>query len=996
MFGWTRIATLVAVAAAVTIATGVAGATSKPGSVSATGSRLASAGKVGSAAARRAAVLKTANLRTRAGAKRYLRALGLNPHHVVIQRGIRNYAGASCPGAGWSCTSTAHPVVQIAAVDGKNTFHCATARCAVIQVAATGTKPNPNFASCIRTTGLTQSCSITQLCPTNQSCSATNKAIVVETANKMSGLTQTASYTATITQGSTSGSNTACAYQTISIDGSTVAKRGTQVNVALEAHQSISITQDATTGANTAENAVQNPTTGTWDCDSSPLTQRQTMNSSAMGLASITQNENATDGGPNVDLDIEQNQGSGYGTASGPTSATFTQTNTLNALALTPVGPVTQTQSSLSGGLQARVNQYSSTQSTATANQAETQCERTQTSGPLPAYCTPDSPSLVPSTNPSPLLSPMPTEVQHGPLRKGPCCSTQAGSTNETFTINQSSTQNNDAGQSQNQTNDVQADCSTGGTCTVTQDTSVNGSTTHNVVQGTSVNASIVCSGGTCTPSTGGTAVVDTPFSFDFVDPALANAFGSWQIEYATCLKLVDYPDAPAQAGSQLQPDGAQSIDISADGLTYTFTLRPGYVFSPPSNAPVTADAFKRALERVLDPAQNSPGRPLLHDIVSIVSDGDRVLQIQLAHPDGSFLARLALPFSCAVPPDTPVDPNGLGPLPSAGPYYVTSYTPGSQLVLTRNPNYPGPRPASLDQIVLRFDVDPATALAQVEAGTADYATTLPPDAYAQVAQDFPSQLFVNPLPSIRALALNTSRPLFSSVAARQAVNLAINRTALLAAHGGGAFAGSPNEQYLPPTVPGFRDEDIYPLTGPSATDLARANALVDQAGIRGQTAVLYVGGSQADLAVASLLADELAQIGINVDVHSFANVVTRIGTLGEPFDIADTGWIDDYLDPANTLNVFFDGTTIRPTGNFDWSYFNDPSYNAQLEAASLLTGPARYTTYGNLDVDLVRNAAPLAAYGTINQRDFFSARMGCQTYVPQFGIDLASLCVKR
>src|SRR5436309_3568274 len=100
MFGRTRIVTLAAVAAAVAMAmamaTGVAGATSKPGSTPAGGSHMASAGKISTAAAGRSALLKAANLRTRAGAARYLRAIGVNPHHFVIQRGIRNYAGAKC------------------------------------------------------------------------------------------------------------------------------------------------------------------------------------------------------------------------------------------------------------------------------------------------------------------------------------------------------------------------------------------------------------------------------------------------------------------------------------------------------------------------------------------------------------------------------------------------------------------------------------------------------------------------------------------------------------------------------------------------------------------------------------------------------------------------------------------------------------------------------------------------------------------------------------
>jgi hypothetical protein len=105
----------------VAIVTGGAGATSTSTLAPAAVAHAATAGKVSTAASRRGTLLKTANLSTRAGAARYLRAIGLDPRGLVIQRGARNYAGANCPGAGWSCTSTAHPVVQIASAGGQNT-----------------------------------------------------------------------------------------------------------------------------------------------------------------------------------------------------------------------------------------------------------------------------------------------------------------------------------------------------------------------------------------------------------------------------------------------------------------------------------------------------------------------------------------------------------------------------------------------------------------------------------------------------------------------------------------------------------------------------------------------------------------------------------------------------------------------------------------------------------------------------------------------------------
>ena len=206
-------------------------------------------GSVGAGAARTPAK-QAINLSTKAAVKQYLRSIHVNPKGVVIQRGLRNYAGSSCPGAGWTCTSTSHPVVQVASTGGSNVFQCASSSCAVVQTSAAPLATNT--AKCIKTTGISQSCSITQTSATKN-----NEAIVVQTANKTSGLTQSASQTAQIIQKATgdstvANSNTACVLQTTTIDGSTaVLKKGMPVTVTLDAHQSISIKQDSNCSAAT-------------------------------------------------------------------------------------------------------------------------------------------------------------------------------------------------------------------------------------------------------------------------------------------------------------------------------------------------------------------------------------------------------------------------------------------------------------------------------------------------------------------------------------------------------------------------------------------------------------------------------------------------------------------------------------------------------------------------------------------------------------------------
>src|SRR5436309_1697588 len=90
---------------------------------------------------------------------------------------------------------------------------------------------------------------------------------------------------------------------------------------------------------------------------------------------------------------------------------------------------------------------------------------------------------------------------------------------------------------------------------------------------------------------------------FDYTDPAIAYTGDDWQLEYATCAMLVNYPDKPAPAGRQLVPEVAKTLPVISDGgKTYTFTIRKGFRFSPPSNEPVTAQTFKYAIERSQNP----------------------------------------------------------------------------------------------------------------------------------------------------------------------------------------------------------------------------------------------------------------------------------------------------------------------------------------------------------------------------------------------------------
>jgi YVTN family beta-propeller protein len=509
----------------------------------------------------------------------------------------------------------------------------------------------------------------------------------------------------------------------------------------------------------------------------------------------------------------------------------------------------------------------------------------------------------------------------------------------------------------------------------------------------------------------GGTLRVVAQRDVDFIDPALA--LGADPIEQAIAAKLLNYPDnASPGVGQFFVPEVAAALPRrSADGKTFTFTIRKGFRFSPPSNAAVTAQTFKDSIERTLNPGTKSFAADFVtyiageksylagtaRHISGITVRGDE-LTIRLTQPRGDFLAWIASSFFAAVPSGTPIDRGGVRTISSAGPYYVSSYIPGQGIVLKRNPNYGGARPHHLQEIDFTPNVPQAKALAEIEAGRVDYSLNGPPPDQAKrlaarygpdskAAKAGRQRYFVGPVAIEAYLILNTSRPLFANVRMRRAVNYAIDRRALKSLYG---LPGEPTDQYLPRALPGFRDVHVYPFV----PDVVRARRL---AGSRHRTAVLYTGNDLLSRNRATIIRSSLSAIGIRVVVKTFADAGgAEAGKKGAPFDIVDGGWAWDYFDPSDFLNVLLDGRSIRAAGNENQSYFDDPAYNRRLEAASKLTGTARYRAYAKLDADLTRHAAPMVAVGSVIHEDFYSARTGCQAYAPvPASADLAALCIR-
>src|SRR5919201_1142072 len=416
----------------------------------------------------------------------------------------------------------------------------------------------------------------------------------------------------------------------------------------------------------------------------------------------------------------------------------------------------------------------------------------------------------------------------------------------------------------------------------------------------------------------GGTLHINISASdVDYIDPQLSYYVPGWALLYTTCRQLLNYPDKGGKAGTRLYPDGAASFPkVSRGGRVYTFTLRKGMKFS--NGQPITAKNYKFAIERAANPKMASPAGPFMGDIagwtkantsggkVSGVTARGNKLIIRLTAPHADFLSRVAMMFFCPMPRNTPIVAAGVNSFPGSGPYYVSSRVPGRTIVLKKNKFYRGSRPHNANEIDVNVLTNQDTSLLQTERGSVDYDLGGHPGTEdARLGRQYGvnrRQYFVNPDISTKYFSMNNMHaPFAGNLALRKAVNYAIDRKALIATQG--AFAGGPTDQLLPPSLQGYKNANIFPFR----SNLSQARSLLK--GSRPKV-TLFEGGSDIRKARAAALQAQLGRAGISVNITQLATGVmyTRCGTKSEAasgaMDLCDVGWVADYPDPFDFVDV--------------------------------------------------------------------------------------------
>jgi YVTN family beta-propeller protein len=512
-------------------------------------------------------------------------------------------------------------------------------------------------------------------------------------------------------------------------------------------------------------------------------------------------------------------------------------------------------------------------------------------------------------------------------------------------------------------------------------------------------------------------------------DPAAAWMPPIWQMLSVTNDGLVGYRRTGGPAGDTLVPDLATTLPAPVDGgRTYTFHLRPGIRYS--NGPPVRPEDFRRAIERVLaigvaafeytgivGAAQcgRAPGRcDLARGIVA--NDKADTVTFHLTTPDPEFLYKLAFPFADAVPPATPDHRVQPAQLPATGPYMTRSFVPLHQWVLVRNPRFhqwssqaqPGGYPS---RIILRLDIPPGPAASAVELNRADVLLSPLPASIYQLATRFASQLHSGPLGATVGLVMNTRVWPFNVLAARQALNYAIDRARLIRLIGGPLMA-QPTCQILPPAMPGYQPYCPYTISpsrtgGWIAPDLARAEQLVRASGTRGAKVTVISGRFGTPIPVQATgryLVSVLDQLGYraSLQVIPWRN--------GNPYDrrlfdsrqraqIGWFSWYQDYPAPSDFIRTLLTCQSFLPDnpGNSNAAEFCNQRIDAQVTQALALqphNPSAAWALWARIDHEIVGQAPWVPIY---NPRSLvmLSTRVGNYQFDPNLPVLIDQLWVR-
>ena len=513
------------------------------------------------------------------------------------------------------------------------------------------------------------------------------------------------------------------------------------------------------------------------------------------------------------------------------------------------------------------------------------------------------------------------------------------------------------------------------------------------------------------------------------LDPQINYTLQFWQLYQASYDGLLAFRKVDGPRSFEVVPDLAEALpEISKDGKSLTFKLRSGIKFSNGND--VTVNDVKASFERIFkvssptagsfyngivgaDKCLKTPATCKLDQGVVVDAATNKIV-INLTAPDATIKYKLALPHAVVLPASAPGKDAGTNPIPGTGAYAFASYDPNKELKMVRNTHFKEwnreAQPAGYpDEIIYSFGL---TAEAQVNAIKNDQADwmldPIPADRLSELGTNNKDQIHVHTLTAMWYLPMNNNLAPFNNVKARQAVNYALDRNAMVKIFGGEQLA-APACTFLPPGFPGHDDFCQYtkgattdkPAKQWAEPDLEKAKALVKESGTLGQKVGIVVSDDDVNKQMGEYIQSVLNQIGYKATLKPISSNIqfTYIQNTNNKVQISLSQWYQDFPAAMDFLYILLGCESFTPgsDSSINMSGYCNKDLNKRMIAAMELAvtdEAAANKEFGAID-KAIMDEAPVAVAFTPKQVDFLSKRVKNYNFSKQFYMLVSQLQVK-
>ena len=482
------------------------------------------------------------------------------------------------------------------------------------------------------------------------------------------------------------------------------------------------------------------------------------------------------------------------------------------------------------------------------------------------------------------------------------------------------------------------------------------------------------------TPRAGGTFEWTVGSAVRTLDPHIAYDTLSFQAVRLVYDGLLDY-----DYEGNLIPSLAAALPEPLDGgLSFRFTLRKGVRFH--DGTELNAEVVSFSFHEMLSKSKGSPGygffkilkgaeayhRGEAERIEGIVVEGTHLIRFDLEERDQTFLNAIALPFAYPVSPKNIErfrgDRAGLARSPvGTGPFIFEDWERGVKLSFKRNGDYFEPNRANPDSMVMWENVDGTTAARRFRNGDIDILAGAP-KVHLLFFRESPAWrdlLILEPSVTLFGLAMNCEIPPLDNVHVRRAIAAAIDRQAI-----SDFMLGlvKPTGQPIPPQLKGYDPE----LPTEQRFDPERAREELRLAGYPdglSEPIEVWIGEGEGSRNLAQLWQSDLAEVGIPIRLKQVAFSAYLVETAKEKtVPMFVSGWMMDFPDPSNFLDVLFSSKSIHPVHSENRSFYRNAELDDLLDRArGEIDQELRTSLYGAANEIVARDAPWAFLYNSVD-----------------------------